>query len=46
LSSWEPWIAQSPKGDGQIGLFERWQKGSMSYLVPETGAMFESKIIE
>jgi hypothetical protein len=39
LADWQPWIGTT--GTGQIGLFERWQKNDLRYLVPETGEIFK-----
>jgi hypothetical protein len=41
LADWRPWVGASPTGGGQLGLFERWQKSRLRYLVPETGEIFE-----
>ena len=41
LADWIPWIATSPANTGQAGLFERWQKSAIRYLVPETGEVFK-----
>jgi hypothetical protein len=38
LKDWWPWVGMHA-GD-QIGLFERWQKNQLRYLVPETGKIF------
>jgi O-acetyl-ADP-ribose deacetylase (regulator of RNase III) len=40
LADWRPWVGIPPSGTDQIGLFERWQKNSLRYLVPETGEVF------
>jgi hypothetical protein len=40
LVDWRPWVGVPPTGPDQIGLFERWQKDSLRYLVPETGEVF------
>ena len=42
LTDWRPWVGTRPTGTGQIGLFERWQKNALRYLVPETGEIFET----
>jgi hypothetical protein len=39
LADWVPFVAQSAD-TGQTGLFERWQKNSIRYLVPESGEVF------
>jgi hypothetical protein len=38
---WQPWVIASSTITGQIGLFERWQKNALRYLVPETGEIFK-----
>jgi hypothetical protein len=38
---WQPWARASSTPTGQIGLFERWQKNALRYLVPETGEIFK-----
>jgi hypothetical protein len=38
---WQPWARASSTDSGQIGLFERWQKNALRYLVPETGEIFK-----
>ena len=38
---WQPWARASSTTTGQIGLFERWQKNAIRYLVPETGETFK-----
>ena len=43
LVDWRPWVGTAPTGTGQIGLFERWQKDSLRYLVPETGETFNEQ---
>jgi hypothetical protein len=40
LADWRPWIRMSPTRPDLIGLFERWQKNNVRYLVPETGEVF------
>jgi hypothetical protein len=40
LADWIPWIVTSAIM-GQTGLFERWQKNAIRYLVPETGEIFK-----
>jgi hypothetical protein len=40
LVDWIPWVVTSGTGE-QIGLFERWQKNVVHYLVPETGEVFK-----
>jgi O-acetyl-ADP-ribose deacetylase (regulator of RNase III) len=42
LSDWTPWIVTSSATNGQTGLFERWQKNEIRYLVPETGEVFKA----
>jgi hypothetical protein len=39
LDDWSPWVA-IPSAN-RIGLFERWQKNGICYLVPETGEVFK-----
>jgi hypothetical protein len=41
LVDWIPWIMTSSATTGQTGLFERWQKNAIRYLVPETGEIFK-----
>jgi O-acetyl-ADP-ribose deacetylase (regulator of RNase III) len=41
LADWRPWVGIPPTGTDQIGLFERWQKNSLRYLVPESGEVFD-----
>jgi hypothetical protein len=41
LADWLPWIEVASATTGQIGLFERWQKNAIRYLVPETGEVFK-----
>ncbi len=41
LVEWQPWIGTPLTGTGQIGLFDRWQKNALHYLVPETGEIFK-----
>jgi hypothetical protein len=41
LAYWIPWVVTSSAKSGQIGLFERWQKNAIRYLVPETGEVFK-----
>jgi hypothetical protein len=38
---WQPWVRASSTTTGQIGLFERWHKNALRYLVPETGEIFK-----
>jgi hypothetical protein len=38
---WQPCVRASSTTTGQIGLFERWQKNALRYLVPETGEIFK-----
>ena len=38
---WQPWARASSAPNGHIGLFERWQKNAIRYLVPETGEIFK-----
>jgi hypothetical protein len=42
LSDWRPWVGTPPTGGGQMGLFERWKKNDLRYLVPETGEIFRA----
>src|SRR5262249_47875623 len=42
LVKWRPWVGTPPTGTNQIGLFERWQKNALRYLVPETGEIFKT----
>ena len=39
---WQPWILALSDNNNAIGLFERWQKSSIRYLVPETGEVFKT----
>jgi hypothetical protein len=39
VADWVPFVAQSVD-TGQTGLFERWQKNAIRYLVPESGEVF------
>ena len=41
LADWSPWVATSSETTNKVGLFERWQKNSIRYLVPETGEIFK-----
>jgi hypothetical protein len=41
LADWIPWVVASSAITGQTGLFERWQKNTFRYLVPETGEVFK-----
>jgi hypothetical protein len=41
LADWSPWVATSLETISKAGLFERWQKKSIRYLVPETGEIFK-----
>jgi O-acetyl-ADP-ribose deacetylase (regulator of RNase III) len=41
LADWIPWVVVSSSSNGQAGLFERWQKNAIRYLVPETGEVFK-----
>jgi len=41
LSEWIPWVVADSDATGQTGLFERWQKNTIRYLVPETGDVFK-----
>ena len=41
LTDWIPWVAASSSTTGKTGLFERWQKNAIRYLVPETGEVFK-----
>jgi hypothetical protein len=41
LVDWRPWVGTPSTGIGQIGLFERWQRNALRYLVPETGEIFK-----
>jgi hypothetical protein len=41
LADWIPWVVTSSAKPGQIGVFERWQKNALRYLVPETGEVFK-----
>ena len=40
LTDWHPWVVTSPS-NCQLGLFERWQKNAIRYLVPDTGVVFK-----
>jgi O-acetyl-ADP-ribose deacetylase (regulator of RNase III) len=41
LVDWQPWLRARSTMTDQIGLFERWQKNALRYLVPETGEIFK-----
>jgi O-acetyl-ADP-ribose deacetylase (regulator of RNase III) len=41
LADWNPWVVTSSAPIGQTGVFERWQKNAIRYLVPETGEVFK-----
>jgi hypothetical protein len=41
LLDWQPWVGTPPTGP-KVGLFERWQKNAVRYLVPETGEIFKA----
>jgi O-acetyl-ADP-ribose deacetylase (regulator of RNase III) len=41
LADWIPWAVASSAHTGETGLFERWQKNAIRYLVPETGEVFK-----
>jgi hypothetical protein len=41
LVDWIPWVMRSSATPSQTGLFERWQKNAIRYLVPETGEVFK-----
>ena len=41
LAEWTPWVVSRSASTGQTGLFERWQKHAIRYLVPETGEVFK-----
>ena len=41
LADWIPWVVASSSATGKTGLFERWQKNAIRYLVPETGEVFK-----
>ena len=41
LADWIPWVDASSSATGKTGLFERWQKNAIRYLVPETGEVFK-----
>ena len=41
LVDWRPWIETPSTGADQVGLFDRWQKNALRYLVPETGETFK-----
>jgi hypothetical protein len=40
VGDWRPW-ATTHSATSRIGLFERWQKNAVRYLVPETGEVFK-----
>ena len=42
IDEWKPWIVASSEHNGAVGIFERWQKSCVRYLVPETGLVFKS----
>lgn len=39
-ADWKPWIAGISPATGDFGLFERWRKNFIRYLIPETGQTF------
>jgi hypothetical protein len=41
LADWVPWIVTSPVTSRRTGLFERWQKDVICYLIPDTGEVFK-----
>jgi O-acetyl-ADP-ribose deacetylase (regulator of RNase III) len=41
LADWIPWVVTSATQNEQTGIFERWQKSAIRYLVPETGEIFK-----
>jgi O-acetyl-ADP-ribose deacetylase (regulator of RNase III) len=41
VADWTPWVVASSATTGQTGLFERWQKNAIRYLIPETGELFK-----
>ena len=41
LADWGPSAGTASLAPDQIGLFERWQKNALRYLVPETGEIFK-----
>jgi hypothetical protein len=41
LADWIPWVATSSATTGQTGIFERWQKNAIRYLIPEPGEVFK-----
>ena len=41
FGEWLPWVLASSAATGKTGLFERWQKNVIRYLVPETGEVFK-----
>jgi O-acetyl-ADP-ribose deacetylase (regulator of RNase III) len=41
LTDWIPWVVAPSSAPGKAGLFERWQKNAIRYLVPETGEIFK-----
>lgn len=41
LADWFPWVVESSATTGHSGLFERWQKNAIRYLVPATGEVFK-----
>lgn len=41
LSEWAPWVRTASVTPESAGLFERWQKKTIRYLVPGTGEVFK-----
>ncbi len=36
---WAPWVTSLAGAQDEVGLFERWQRNDIRYLVPETGTI-------
>jgi hypothetical protein len=41
LTDWAPWVVALSSTAKKTGLFERWQKNVIRYLIPETGEVFK-----
>lgn len=42
-STWRPWLTESHALHTTEGIFERWQKNHIRYLIPDTGMVFKVK---
>lgn len=41
LADWAPWVRVASGAQRSAGLFERWQKNAIRYLIPGTGEVFK-----